>query len=142
MYGLYVYGAYFHTPKLISAWLLISTSGFPVSTRACWFLDVRGCTPADVGDHWQANSFALQWILGIDFYITPLLGLSLSLDDICTYINIYIYIEICNCIYIYTRIYFVLGSKKQLGPSTKNMTAVLPPEDLGAMISPPFISPC
>jgi len=33
----------------------LATAGYSV---ACWFLDVRGCTPADVGDHWQAISQA------------------------------------------------------------------------------------
>lgn len=33
------------------AWLILVSD----VTRACWFLDVRGCTPADVGDHWQAQ---------------------------------------------------------------------------------------
>ena len=51
MYDVYVDGVYFPTATLILAWLILA---FDV-TRACWFLDVRGCTPADVGDHWQAQ---------------------------------------------------------------------------------------
>jgi len=33
----------------------LATAGYTV---ACWFLDVRGCTPADVGEHWKAVSQA------------------------------------------------------------------------------------
>eukprot|EP00913_Durusdinium_trenchii_P007663 g7200.t1 len=33
----------------------LATAGYAV---ACWFLDVRGCTPADIGEHWQAISAA------------------------------------------------------------------------------------
>lgn len=51
MYDVYVDGVYFPTATLILAWLILASD----VTRACWFLDVRGCTPADVGDHWQAQ---------------------------------------------------------------------------------------